>query len=68
MRRSWQLAAPLVQNMSDEFLQKIMHSVTFWLKAASKSVDQHQEIFLSLCKRLMELEYLNEIKDDEPSK
>ncbi|MCQ8228703.1 anti-phage defense-associated sirtuin Dsr1 [Pantoea trifolii] len=54
--RSWRYAAPLVQSMPDEVLQEIEHSVTWWMKAASNSISRHEEILLSLCRRVLELE------------
>lgn len=53
--RSWRYAAPLVQTMSNELVQENVHSVTWWLEAASKSVDRHQDILLDLCRRVMAL-------------
>ena len=47
--RSWRFAAPLVQNMPDEVIQEIAHSVTWWLEAISKSIDRHETILMDLC-------------------
>lgn len=54
--RSWRYAAPLVQSMPDEVLQEIEHTVTWWMKAASNSISHHEEILLSLCRRVLALE------------
>lgn len=53
--RSWQYAAPLVQTMPDAVLQKVDHAVTWWIEAASKSISQHEDIFLDLCRRVLAL-------------
>jgi len=53
--RSWRYAAPLVQTMSDAVLQEIVHSVTWWIEAVSKSINRHEEILLSLCRRVLAL-------------
>lgn len=53
--RSWRYAAPLVQTMSDPVLQEIVHGVTWWMEAASKSINRHEDILLELCRRIMAL-------------
>lgn len=55
--RSWKYAAPLVQTMPDDVLRKIDHSATWWIRAVSKSIDQHDEILLNLCRRILVLPY-----------
>lgn len=53
--RSWHFAAPLVQAMPDTLVQELAHSVTWWLEAASKSIDRHEAILLHMCKRVLDL-------------
>lgn len=53
--RSWQYAAPLVQTMPDTVLQEIDHAVTWWMEAASKAINRHEDILLSLCHRVLAL-------------
>lgn len=53
--RSWRYAAPLVQTMPDAVLQEIAHGVTWWIEAASKSINVHESILLKLCHRVLEL-------------
>jgi hypothetical protein len=53
--RSWRYAAPLIQSMPDTVLLEIVHSVTRWLEAVSKSINQHKVIFLDLCRRVLNL-------------
>jgi hypothetical protein len=53
--RSWRYAAPLVLTMPDAVLQEIAHSVTWWMEAASKSINVHESILLKLCHRVLEL-------------
>jgi hypothetical protein len=53
--RSWRYAAPLVQTMPDPVLQEIAHGVTWWMEAASKSINHHEDILLELCRRVMAL-------------
>lgn len=53
--RSWRYAAPLVQAMPDDVLLEIDHAVTWWVEAASKSINCHEDILLKLCCRALEL-------------
>jgi len=53
--RSWRFAALLVQSMPDSVVQEIPHSVTWWLQAASKSIDRHEVVLLDLCRRVLSL-------------
>ena len=51
--RSWRFAAPLVQTMPDSVVQEIGHAVTWWMEAASKSINLHEDILLSICHRVL---------------
>lgn len=53
--RSWRYAAPLVQTMPEAVLQEIDHAVTWWMEAASKAINRHEDILLSLCHRVLAL-------------
>lgn len=53
--KSWRYAAPLVQTMPDAVLQEIAHGVTWWMEAASKSINRHEGILLDLCRRVLAL-------------
>lgn len=63
--RSWKYAAPLVQTMPDGVLQEIGHSVTWWIRAVSKSVNQHDEILFNLCRRILALPYEAAARDGD---
>lgn len=53
--RSWRYAAPLVHTMPDTVVQEIDHAVTWWMEAASKSISRHEDVLLSLCRRVLAL-------------
>ncbi len=55
IKRMWRYAAPLVQTTPDTVLQEIVHSVTWWMEAASKTIDRHKDILLDLCHRVLAL-------------
>ena len=52
--RSWRFAAPLVQQMPDDTFQESVHGVAWWLEAASKSIEHHDNVLLNLCCRVMD--------------
>lgn len=53
--RSWRYAAPLVQTMPDTELWELVRGVTWWLQAASKSIDRYEDILLHMCQRVLGL-------------
>jgi hypothetical protein len=55
VKRMWQYAAPLVQTMPDAVLQEIVHALTWWVEAASKSINCHEDIMRNLCCRVLAL-------------
>jgi len=64
--RSWQDIAPLAVTMPDAVLEDLAHSVSWWLEAASKSMDRHEDIFLSLCRRILALPHQDRDDADQP--
>lgn len=64
--RSWRFVAPLVRTMPDGVLQEIAHSITWWLEAASKSIDRHEAFFLELCRRILLLSHEDGVETDQP--
>ncbi|MCD9122401.1 anti-phage defense-associated sirtuin Dsr1 [Cupriavidus sp. UGS-1] len=53
--RSWRYAARLVCTMPDPAIQEIAHAVTRWIDSVSRSVIQHEQILLDLCRRILSL-------------
>jgi len=53
--RAWRFAAPVVQTMPDTVVQELANGVTWWLEAASKSIDRHEAILLHMCQRVLAL-------------
>jgi hypothetical protein len=53
--RSWRYAAHVVQTMPDDVLEEIAHGVTWWIQTVSKSINQHEEVLLNLCRRVLAL-------------
>ncbi|MHC2277542.1 hypothetical protein ACVME8_004153 [Bradyrhizobium diazoefficiens] len=53
--RSWRYAAPLVERMPDAAIQATAHSLTWWMRAASKSAAPNETVLLDLCGRLLSI-------------
>lgn len=53
--RSWCYAASIVKNIPDKELQEMCHAVTYWMEAASRSINRHKDVMLDLCSRVLEL-------------
>ncbi|MBN1903652.1 MAG: SIR2 family protein [Deltaproteobacteria bacterium] len=66
--RSWKFAAPLVTTLPDEIFKELIHSISWWLEAASKSYNHHETIFFTLCNRILAMQYDDSETDDPLSK
>lgn len=55
--RSWHYAAPVLQNMPEDVMQEIANGLTWWIEAASKSINRHEDILLLLCQRILALSF-----------
>lgn len=64
--RSWRMFAPLIITMPDDTLMEEIHSVTYWLKNVSKSLDRHEDIFFDLCHRILVANHSPEKNLQEP--
>lgn len=53
--RAWRYAAPLVQTMPDVVILEIVYAVTWWIDTVSKSIKQHEDILLNICRRVLAL-------------
>lgn len=54
-RKSWRYVAPWVEAMPDEVISQVIHSLTRWLDAVSKSNLTDHTVFLRICQRVMSL-------------
>lgn len=53
--RSWRYAATLVPMMPNSVIQETVHSLTWWIEVASRSVTRHENTLLGLCRRVLVL-------------
>ena len=64
--RSWRYAAPLVLAMPDDEFKDIADAVTWWMQAASQSINRHEGILLELCQRMLALPLEDVNTSDNP--
>ena len=64
--RSWRFAAPIVQNMPDDVVKEVLHSLTWWVQAASKSIERHESVLFKLCRRVLALPHQDSADTDDP--
>jgi hypothetical protein len=66
LNRSWRYMAQVVDRMTDEVLHELSHGVSWWLHMQAKTFEEQEELFFSLSRRLLTLEYENTDDADDP--
>ena len=56
-KRSWRYMAPVLANATEEHLQDFALELSWWLEAVAKTFVGQEEIFLTLCKRVLALKH-----------
>lgn len=51
--KTWDAVAPLIDAMPEDTLQALAHTLGWWIERCSKILTTHQDIFKSLCKRML---------------
>jgi hypothetical protein len=54
-RRSWNNAAKLLTNIPDDVLEGVLSGICYWLENVAKEIEMHEDVFLSLCDRIINL-------------
>ncbi|WP_284447733.1 anti-phage defense-associated sirtuin Dsr1, partial [Fluviibacter phosphoraccumulans] len=55
--RSWRLIARLVETMPATEFAELTPELSLWLEAAAKALELREDVFLNLCRRILELPY-----------
>lgn len=55
IQRSWRYAAPLISTIPNGILKEVAHGIAWWLNAASKTIERHENILFDLCRRILDL-------------
>ena len=63
--RSWREMASVVANVPSATLQELSHGVSWWLEKLARTFEGQDETFLSLCDRVLALDYDVEEDNDD---
>ena len=55
LARSWRRLADVIKDAPDNVIQDLSYSISWWLQAVAKVIDQNEETFFQLIHRLLEL-------------
>ena len=66
IKQSWRYMGPVLGNASDEFISSLAHGLSWWLKTIAKTFNGNEDIFLNLCRRVIEVDHQNKIDTEDP--
>lgn len=55
--RSWRFMAQIVVGAPDDLVQALSHEIGWWLQAVAKTFEGHEDHFLTLAQRILQLEF-----------
>lgn len=64
--RSWHYMAPVVVGAPDELVQASSRGISWWLQAVAKTFKGHEDHFLTLAKRILLLDFEDDVDADDP--
>lgn len=63
--RSWRFMAPVVVGAPDDLVQALSHGIGWWLQAVAKTFTGHEDHFLTLAQRILQLDFENDGDSDD---
>lgn len=54
---SWNAMAPVLNGAPTEIIHSLGNELSWWLQIMAKSLDEQDDIFLNLCRRILELDF-----------
>lgn len=64
--RSWHFMAPIVVDAPDDLAQALSHGIGWWLQAVAKTFEGHEDHFLTLAQRILDLDFEDDSDADDP--
>ena len=55
--RSWHYIAPVLAGAPDDLLQALTHGISWWLQSVAKTFQGHEAHFLTLARRVLQLDF-----------
>jgi hypothetical protein len=66
IKRSWSYLATFFDEAAGDVLESIADGFSRWLQAVAKYCDEHEAIFLRLCRRILATDCSDELEQDDP--
>jgi len=63
---SWRHLAPVIASAPPADLKKLANGASIWINSISSSLRHHEAHFLSICQRILALDFPEDSKDDYP--
>jgi len=64
--RSWRFMAPAILGAPDDLVQALSHGISSWLRAVAKTFNGHEDHFLTLARRILDLDFKDDGDTDDP--
>jgi len=64
--RSWHFMAPVVVGSPNDFVEALSHGIGWWLQAVAKTFEVHEDHFLTLAQRILQLNFDDDGDTDDP--
>jgi hypothetical protein len=65
LRQSWCHIRPILSNAPDKFVSSLIHGLAWWLKAIAKTFNGNEDIFLRLCRRVIQVDHQNKMYTED---
>lgn len=64
--RSWRFMAPVVVGAPDDLVEALSRGIDWWLQAVAKTFEGHEDHFLTLAQRILQLDFDDDGDTDDP--
>lgn len=64
--RSWHFMGPIVVDAPDDLVQTLSHGIGWWLQAVAKTFEGHEDHFLTLARRVLQLDFDDRSDTNDP--
>ena len=65
LKRSWRYMAPVIATAPNPIIVALANSLSWWLEALIKSMESHQDLFFSLCLRILSMDSQDVMDTDD---
>lgn len=64
--RSWRFMVSVVAAAPDDLVQALSHGISWWLQSVAKTIEGHEDYFLTLAQRILQLDFEDDGDADDP--